>query len=473
MKFNSIVTFIFLIIPFFITSRTTAEIFELVNYYDITVSDIESADFNNDGLEDFAVADWIIDSSYYEVFLSNGDCSFTRLGPVYIDTSYVFQLLTADFNEDSNKDVLLMSLEESWLYLGDGTGNFILNDVFPWSYLNGCIGDVDNDGHLDLVGVNSEGNTVTVMLGDGMGHFTLEWESVYYDLSSSCKLAYFNGPDDTDLDLYIACNKAGAGVLLFEGTGDGSFTDSTFYEITDGFGLDLNYHCTHGDLNENGYMDIAIAGTAGMSDPSTFIFLNQQDGTFEIPEYPQHCYFYGGCSIEKLASVDLDLDGHLDLSLGAEIGGSIAGYGDGMFNAGGSGWLSTVPGADFLDMDIDGDLDLVMKWGGIYRNTTINLGIEGHESGSVFDLNLQASPNPFSNSVTITASDIPGHPVDIQIFDLSGRMLAELEAVSTEGEAVFNWNGESSSGLEVSTGIYTARLCSGNTIITATLLKLE
>lgn len=367
MSFKSIFTSAFLTIPFFITPITTAEIFELVHDYDIIASDIESADFNNDGLEDFAVTEWIVDSSYFEVFLSNGDCSFTRLGPVYVDTSEVGQLLTGDFNEDANEDLLLMSLEETWLYIGDGT---------------------------------------------------------------------FNTPD--------------------------------YYEVTIS-GEAYQEICTCGDFNEDGYIDIAFTGMASMSAYSTYIFLNQQDGTFLQTDYE---YFTGADTPERIATADLDLDGHLDLSM-AMWGGSISGYGDGIFNI--SEPLSSSPGGYFIfsDMDLDGDLDLADRIGKIFINTTINLGIEGEQAGSMTNLTLDVSPNPFSSSVSISVSGLLFGLVNLQIYDVSGRLVTELEPVSYEGGAVFHWNGVASSGAELPSGIYTARLCSGNTITTATVLKLE
>ena len=153
MRYKSIFATAFLIIPFCVITSASAEIFELVNDYDINAADIEAADFNNDGLEDFAVTEWIANSSYYEVFLSNGDCSFNRLGAVLVGTDYVGQLLTGDFNEDSNEDILLMSLDDTWLYIGDGTGNLTLDEIFQWSLCSGCTGDVNNDTHLDLIGI--------------------------------------------------------------------------------------------------------------------------------------------------------------------------------------------------------------------------------------------------------------------------------------------------------------------------------
>jgi|GEM_PF-2578451 len=466
MKYKSIVTSAFLTIPFFVVSSISAEIFELVIDYDITANDIEAADFNNDGLEDFAITEWIVDSSDFEVFLSNGDCSFTRLGPVYVDSSFIGQLLTGDFNEDSNEDLLLMSVDETWLYSGDGSGNFILDEVFPWSYLNGCIGDIDNDGHLDLVGVNSEENSVAVMLGDGAAGFTEGWVYNEDPPYISSRLAYFVDPDTT-LDLCVPC---GVGFLIFEGIGDGGFSNPNYYEvdICPG-GVAYQDICTYGDFNEDGYNDIAFTGLASMSAYSTFVFLNQQDGTFE----QFGGYFTGACSVEGIATADLDLDGYLDLAMFDPLGGSLAGYGDGGFNI--YAPLSGLPGSNsiFIDMDQDGDLDLADRLGNIFMNTTINLGIEGESEGFITNIVLNVSPNPFSGFVNVEVSGYPDGSGNLQIFDLSGRLIAELEAVSTEGEAVFHWNGVSSAGVELPSGIYTARLCSGNTIANTVLLKLE
>ncbi len=483
MKYKSMVTTAFLMIPFFLTSSTSAEIFEQVHDYDFDAQDIESADFNNDGLQDFAVTDWIVDSSYYEIFLSNGDCSFTRLGPVYVDTSDVRQLLTGDFNEDSNEDLLMMSLEETWLYTGDGTGVFTLEEIFPWSYCSGCIGDVNLDDHLDLIGIpidswvwwEAHGDSLVVMPGDGAGGFTEGWvyESLIYGDYYSCQLANYDIPDTADniLDMCVPCCED---FLVFQGIGDGTFSDPDNYivEISPS-GAAYQQYCTCGDFDEDNYTDIAVAGNASMSSPSTFIFLNQQDGTFIQKEIGEG-YFSGACGIEKVTIADLDLDSHLDLSLaGAPSAGSIAGYGDGIFNI--YEPLSGLPDGNniIIDMDSDGDLDLADRLGNIYMNTTINLGIEGESEGFITNIVLNVSPNPFSGFVNVEVSGYPDGSGNLQIFDLSGRLISELEAISTERKTVFHWNGVSSSGDELPSGIYTARLYSGLTVITATLLKLE
>ncbi len=466
----------FLIIPFCVASGTSAEIFEFVNDYDINASDIESADFNNDGFEDFVVTDWITNSSYYEVFLSNGDCSFTRPGAVLVSTDYVGQLLTGDFNEDSDEDLLLMSVDDTWLYFGDGTGNFTLEDTFPWSLYNGCTGDINNNGHLDIVGITTDswvtprGDSVVVMLGDGSGGFLQGW--VYDDIQPS---HYFHSAQlacldiDINLDLCVNCNEDG--FLVFDGIGDGSFSDPDCYE-TEIPGLPGPCFSTCGDFNEDGYTDIAVTGEASMSAYSTFIYLNQQDGTFELlPEG----YFSGASDIEKMATADLDLDGHLDLSLAYGGGASIAGYGDGTFNGDWTEILSDKPWVDFvfIDMDLDEDLDLADRGGRVFRNITITQGCEEESSGSMTDLILNVSPNPFSAFVCIEVSGYSDGSENLQIFDLSGRLVAELELVSSGEIPAFHWDGVSSSGAELPSGIYTARLCSGKIITTVAVLKLK
>ena len=124
-------------------------------------------------------------------------------------------------------------------------------------------------------------------------------------------------------------------------------------------------------------------------------------------------------------------------------------------------------------MDLDGDLDLASKSGCICRNTTITQCCEEGYSSSLSDLNLGISPNPFSSFVSIQVSGYTDGSENLQIFDLSGRLVAELKAFYSEGTDVYHWNGESSSGVELPSGIYTARLCLGDTITTATMLKLE
>ncbi|MCK4504229.1 MAG: T9SS type A sorting domain-containing protein [Candidatus Aegiribacteria sp.] len=463
---------------FFILSGVSAEIFELVNDYDITASDIRSADFNNDGLEDFAVVENIAGDGYYEVFLSNGDCSFTRPGAVLVDTAGVIQLLIGDFIEDGNADLLIMNSDrDTWLYAGDGDGYFSEAATYSWAVHNGCAADLNNDGHLDVTGVPIDlwvypyGDTVLVMLGDGAGGFTEGWvytDWVYGYIFCSCQFAYLGDPDiDTILDMCVPCY---AGFLVFQGVGDGTFSDPEHYTVNHPFGAVSQKYCTFGDFDEDGYNDIAITGEASMSPPSTYIFLNQQDGTFV--QEPYNDGYFEGAGPEQIATADLDLDGHLDLSVAG--GGSISGYGDGTFNGEWSEYLSYHPGGEFvfMDMDLDGDMDLADWWGRIFTNTTTQ-GCEEGASDPFTGLRLSATPNPFSSMVNIEVSDYQGSDCILQIFDLSGRLVNELEPVIGDEEAVFMWYGITSGGSYLPSGIYTARLSSGINTTSLTLLKLS
>ena len=470
---------VILMAGFCILSGTSAEIFELVNDYDINASDIRSADFNIDGLEDFAVVENIAGDGYYEVFLSNGDCSFTRPGAVLVDTAGVIQLLIGDFIEDGNADLLIMNSDrDTWLYAGDGDGNFSEAATYSWAVHNGCAADLNNDGHLDVAGVPIDlwvypyGDTVLVMLGDGTGGFTEGW--VYGDGSEyycSCQFVYLGDLDiDTILDMCVPCY---AGFMVFQGVGDGTFSDPEHYVVN--FpppGSVCQQYCTFGDFDEDGYNDIAITGDASMDPPSTYIFLNQQDGTFVQEPYDDG---YFGAETEQIATADLDLNGHLDLSVAG--GGSISGYGDGTFNGEWSEYLSYYPYPwrkfVFMDIDLDGDLDLADGYGKIFSNTTITQGCEEETSGPFTGLYLSASPNPFSTCVNIEVTGYSDDSGNLQIFDLSGRFVNELEPVTGDGEAVFMWDGISSGGSDLPSGIYTARLNSGINTTSVTLLKLS
>jgi hypothetical protein len=454
---------------FFILSGTSAEIFELVK-----------ADFNNDGLEDFAVVENIAGDGYYEVFLSNGDCSFTRPGAVLVDTAEVIQLLIGDFIEDGNADLLIMNSDrDTWLYAGDGDGYFSEAATYSWAVHNGCAADLNNDGHLDVTGIPMDlwvypyGDTVLVMLGDGAGGFTEGWvytDWVYGYIFCSCQFAYLGDPDiDTILDM---CVPRYAGFMVFQGVGDGTFSDPEHYVVN--FpppGSVCQQYCTFGDFDEDGYNDIAITGDASMAPPSTYIFLNQQDGTFVQEPYDDGYYICA--DTKRIATADLDLDGHLDLSLAG--GGSISGYGDGTFNGEYSERLSFLTGwiSVFMDMDIDGDLDVANIEGHIYANNTIFQGCEEGASGPFTGFRLSALPNPFSSLVNIEVSGYQGSDCILQIFDLSGRLVNELEPVTGDGEAVFMWDGISSGGSDLPSGIYTARLSSGINTTSVTLLKLN
>ncbi|WP_041257381.1 FG-GAP-like repeat-containing protein [Fibrella aestuarina] len=111
-----------------------------------------------------------------------------------------------DVNNDGNLDLLTANILANTVTvrLGDGTGRFTgTTDIAVGAGPSDVqVGDINNDGKLDFLAVNSFGNSVSVRLGDGTGQFRLTQEVSVGVAPQSIALADFN--NDGALDFVTA-----------------------------------------------------------------------------------------------------------------------------------------------------------------------------------------------------------------------------------------------------------------------------
>ena len=228
---------------------------------------------------------------------------------------------------------------------------------------NVSIGDVNGDGHLDIVLAKGRHWPLAdrVLLGDGAGHF-----SDGYDLGPARDRSYsgrlVDVDRDGDLDVVVS-NDAPDRKLVYLNDGKGHFRlGSTF-----GRPQWETRNATVVDLNGDGYPDIVVANR-GDSTGANYICFNRGGGRFD-----GDCVAFSHEPATTITAADFNGDGFIDLAVPHRNGGQsrvyLGGPG-GSFSAARTipfGPASaTIRMTEAADLDGDGLLDIVAideRWG--------------------------------------------------------------------------------------------------------------
>jgi len=276
-------------------------------------------------------------------------------------------------------------------------------------------GDFNGDHVLDLAVVNNGGNTVSILLGNGDGTFTLKSTPPVGVQPTAVAVGDFNedGKQDLAVSNYCqsttTCGVSGSLTILL-GNGDGTFTPSS---VSPQIGPGPKFVVT-GDFSQDGWLDLA---TANFLENYGSAMTGDGDGTFTAG--------IGGPTTgqgpDAIAVADFTGDGILDLAYANQGDNTISilpGSGDGSFS-----WMpgptpgnqpSAILAADFNN---DGKPDLAVA---NQADSTI----------SIFTGNGDGTFNPQSNNATGTG------PTSLAVGDFDGDGNLDLASANSTANSV-------------------------------------
>jgi hypothetical protein len=312
-------------------------------------------DLNGDGKLDAVVANLCSDGSCTAgsvgVLLGNKDGTFQNASSYVLGGLDSDSVAIGDFNGDGKLDLAVANdcTDNSCtsgsisVLFGNGDGTFQSPQTIGSggnAALSLAVGDFNGDGKPDLAvaaGCASgtdcfyESGVVTLLLGNGDGSFQAPlsyetWGGVCSIGSNYVVAADLNG--DGQLDLAVAGSSVGCAgmVSILLGNGDGTFQPAV--NMTAGSGANLLLSLAVADFNGDVNPDLAVAkecrDNIGCSDGGLQVLLGSGDGTFGSVEGEQLFF-------SSLAVGDLNNDGKPDI-----VGGSlyVSGLGVVLNNAG-------------------------------------------------------------------------------------------------------------------------------------------
>ncbi len=229
------------------------------------------------------------------LFRNNGDGTFTDVTEKAGVGNHRWGtgVCAGDINNDGHTDLYVANLGRSRLYRNNGDGTF--TDIAPKAnvdidtWATGCaFGDYDRDGDLDLyvaAYVTFDWNAPPPP-GESSGAAALETQPTTKapaadQQAGTMGAAYDpNAPFCTFLGLRVACGPLGlpgAKDYLFQNNGDGTFRDVTKSAGVEDSGKAYGFSVAWVDLDDDGWLDLVVAND---SNPN-LVYHNQGDGTFQ------------------------------------------------------------------------------------------------------------------------------------------------------------------------------------------------
>ncbi len=322
-------------------------------------------------------------------------------------------IAAGDLNLDGHVDLVIASIvkESISILFNHGDGTFAdavivnLGVIFtPWAVE---IADLNGDGPDDIV-VTDEHGRIAVLLNDGVGNFSSSTPYYAYGKLQGVSIADLDG--DGDLDIASADGSSDQ-VWVFSNAGDGTFGTQVAYSVGGyPFGVAI------GDLNGDTAPDLAVANRTS-NDVS--VLLNNGDGSFGT-----QVTYAAGLGAYSVGIADLDGDGDADLAVSNKVANTIAvllNNGDGTFSDEVSYPVGSSPRMlDIADMDGDGDPDLVVP--NMYSGTVSVLANLGN--------------GRFADAVTIAPTGSGSGPFAVRAAMLDGDDVLDLAVTTWAGDSV-------------------------------------
>ncbi|MDO7876506.1 T9SS type A sorting domain-containing protein [Hymenobacter sp. ASUV-10] len=315
----------------------------------------------------------------------------------------------ADIDNDGDLDLLVVDILNRAITVARNAAGGTLaapataltlpSDYFPQEL---AIGDLDNDGDLDLAistyfSTQGGNGAITIGLNDGQGAFTAPAPATLSTLVGNQPTGIEVGDIDADGDLDIlTANYAANSVSVCRNNGSAGFTLAATVAV----GISPR-DLALGDLDGDGDLDLVTANGGGT--PNASVRLNNGSGQFTAPA--QGGSLSTGQQSIGVALGDVDGDGDLDALVTNPSSGSVSVC---LNNAAGlltpivpAVALGGVPAATPFDValgDIDGDGDLDGLAVNAYGNAPtvrvmINDGLGGFSLSRNYIVPLSATPN--------------------------------------------------------------------------------
>ena len=385
------------------------------------------------------------------MYKNNGDGTFTKLTDTFLNQTFASRNVDwIDFNNDGLQDIFVTNennLNEN-LYLNNGDETFTIASV-PSLLNNGgsTAGsnweDIDNDGDFDVLMVNWGNQRNSLYINNGDGTFT-KLNQVLFSTDISNSFGSSVGDIDNDGDVDIIISKAFTTqktlILLYLNNNDGTFSKSNDSAVQDS---GWTYGVSFGDYDNDGWLDLFEARCFNANEnnvlfhnnggSNNWIMLNlkgilsNKSAIGAIVKLKAEISGNPVWQIRKVAGQNgycgQNLQVHFGLGDATQIDSLVIQWPDGI--------IQKVDGININHYnEVVEDTNLV----------SVNFGMD--QSLNEFQL-FQNYPNPFNPSTKIQYTIDSRQMVTLKVYDILGNEVATLvDDQRPAGLNEFTWNAE-------------------------------